>query len=135
MVKGCALTALTPMGDDRGTLIALETGRDVPFEIARVYYVFDTKPGVARGFHAHRALRQLLIAASGSCVIAIDDGTQQQEVVLDTPATGLSIGGLVWREMRDFSPDCVLMDFKQKSFQKKRELLKESLKTSHKERL
>ena len=108
-VNGCALLALSPRGDNRGKLIAIETGRDLPFEIARVYYVFDTKEGVARGFHAHRALRQVLIAVSGSCVIAVDDGIHRDDVTLDNPASALSIDGLVWREMRDFSSDCVLL--------------------------
>ena len=101
--------ALSPKGDRRGKLIAIETGRDVPFDIARVYYVFDTKDGVARGFHAHRALRQVLISVSGSCVISVEDGTHRDDVILDNPALGLSIDGLVWREMHDFSPDCVLL--------------------------
>ena len=109
LVKGCALVGLSPMGDDRGTLIAIEAGRQIPFDIKRVYYVFDTKPGVSRGFHAHHSLRQLLVAVSGSCTLALDDGTARNEVLLDDPALALRIDGLVWREMRDFSPDCVLM--------------------------
>ena len=109
LVKGCAMVGLSPMGDDRGTLIAIEAGRQIPFDIQRVYYVFDTKAGVSRGFHAHRALRQLLVAVSGSCTLLLDDGTSRDEVRLDHPASALRIDGLVWREMRDFSPDCVLM--------------------------
>ena len=108
-VKGCALVGLSPMGDDRGTLIAIEAGRQIPFGVKRVYYVFDTKPGVSRGFHAHHALRQFLVAVSGSCTLALDDGNSRDEVLLDNPALGLQIDGLVWREMRDFSPNCVLM--------------------------
>ena len=71
--------------------------------------MFDTKAGVSRGFHAHHALRQFLVAVSGSCTLVLDDGTSRDEVRLDNPALGLRIDGLVWREMRDFSPDCVLM--------------------------
>ena len=108
-VSGCTLISLAVRGDDRGSLIAIEAGRDVPFEIARVYYVFGTRPGVDRGFHAHHALRQLLIAVSGSCTIRLDDGHRREEVRLDLPSVGLSISGLVWREMSDFSPDCVLL--------------------------
>ena len=109
LVKGCAMIGLSPMGDDRGTLIAIEAGRQIPFDIKRVYYVFETKSGVSRGFHAHRSLRQLLVAVSGSCMLALDDGNARDEVLLDNPAMALRIDGLVWREMRDFSPDCVLM--------------------------
>ncbi len=103
------MVGLSPMGDDRGTLIAIEAGRQIPFDIQRVYYVFDTKTGVSRGFHAHHALRQFLVAVSGSCTLAVDDGTSRDELRLDNPAIGLRIDGLVWREMRDFSSDCVLM--------------------------
>ena len=103
------MVGLSPLGDERGTLIAIEAGRQIPFDIKRVYYVFDTRPGVSRGFHAHHALRQLLVAVSGSCTLALDDGASRDEVLLDNPALGLRIDGLVWREMRDFSPDCVLM--------------------------
>lgn len=109
LVEGCALVALSPMGDDRGTLVAIEAGRQIPFDIKRVYYVFGTKPGVSRGFHAHHALRQLLVAVSGSCTLVLDDGTARDAVVLDSPTLGLSIDGLVWREMCEFSADCVLM--------------------------
>lgn len=108
-VNGCALMSLPVKGDARGSLIAIEGRRDVPFDVARVYYVFGTKPGVDRGFHAHRNLSQLLIAVSGSCTIMVDDGKSQELVRLADPTIGLSITGLVWREMRNFSADCVLL--------------------------
>lgn len=108
-VTGCALLALPVKGDDRGSLIAIEGRREVPFDVARVYYVFGTKPGVGRGSHAHRALRQLLIAVSGSCTVIVDDGETRDEVPLADPAVGLSIEGLVWRELLNFSRDCVLL--------------------------
>ena len=105
----CQIIELPKIIEPRGNLTFVEGNYHVPFDIARVYYVFDTKPGVARGFHAHHALRQFLVAVSGSCTLALDDGTSRDEVLLDHPALGLQIEGLVWREMRDFSPDCVLM--------------------------
>ena len=95
--------------DDRGSLVAVEAGSDVPFAINRVYYLYGTAPGAERGFHAHRTLQQLAVAVSGSCTFLLDDGTRQEEVRLDRPDTGLYIGAMVWREMRDFSPDCVVM--------------------------
>lgn len=106
---GCRLLELPIRGDDRGSLIALEPGREVPFEIRRAYYIFGTREGVSRGFHAHRRLSQLLIATTGNCRIAIDDGEVRGEVILDRPDRGLLISGLIWREMHDFSHDCVLM--------------------------
>lgn len=96
-------------GDSRGSLIALEANKDIPFEIKRIYYIFDTKEGVVRGRHAHKALEQILICVSGSCTIVIDDGKERTEVVLNKPDIGLYIGPNMWREMKDFSPGAVLL--------------------------
>lgn len=96
-------------GDDRGSLIALEKDHNVPFDIKRVYYIFDTVEGVRRGFHAHKELKQLAICVKGSCKFLIDDGIDKEIFNLSSPNTGLLINGLVWREMFDFSTDCVLM--------------------------
>lgn len=96
-------------GDDRGTLIALEQERNIPFDVKRVYYMYDTTPGTRRGSHAHRKLKQVLICVSGSCVIHLDDGSDQAEVPLESPNVGLVIDSAVWREMYDFSDGAVLM--------------------------
>lgn len=98
-------------GDDRGKLIALEElSEQVPFPVKRFYYIYDTTPGTVRGKHAHRNLRQLLICASGACTIVCErpDGARSEHR-LDWPNKGLLIEGLVWREMKDFSKDAVLM--------------------------
>lgn len=97
------------LGDDRGSLIAAEKGYNVPFEIKRVYYIFDTKEGVRRGFHAHINLKQMAICVKGSCTFILDDGNTREDVHLDSPNQGLLIEGLIWREMYNFSPDCVLL--------------------------
>lgn len=97
------------LGDERGSLIAIEQGYNAHFQIKRVYYIFDTKEGVERGFHAHINLKQIAIAVKGSCTFVIDDGTKRAEVKLNNPNQGLLIEGLIWREMKDFSPDCVLV--------------------------
>lgn len=96
-------------GDERGSLIALEANDTIPFEIKRVYYIFDTKEGVARGFHAHKNLKQVLIAVSGFCTILLDDSTKKEEIVLNSSAQGLLIDSFIWREMYNFSKDCVLL--------------------------
>ena len=98
-----------PLGDERGSLVALESNKNVPFDIKRVYYIFDTKEGVSRGFHAHRNLKQVAVCVTGSCRFVLDNGKQREEVVLDKSTIGLLINDLTWREMYDFSPDCVLM--------------------------
>jgi dTDP-4-dehydrorhamnose 3,5-epimerase-like enzyme len=96
-------------GDSLGMLIALEEARNVPFVIRRVYYIFATKSDVHRGRHAHRHLHQLAVAVRGSVTFLLDDGGGPVEVVLDDPSQGLMLGRMVWRELYDFSEDCVLM--------------------------
>lgn len=98
-----------PLGDDRGSLVALEANKTVPFDIKRVYYIFGTKPGVARGFHAHKTLKQVAVCVTGSCRMLLNNGQNKEEILLDSPTKGLLIEGLVWREMHDFTPDCVLL--------------------------
>ena len=99
----------TPHGDDRGQLVALEEYKDIPFDIKRVYYIYDTLPGVTRGRHAHKNLEQILICVHGSCMLRLDDGFEQKEVLLDKPFEGVYISNDTWREMYDFSPDAVLL--------------------------
>ena len=96
-------------GDDRGMLVALEEYKDIPFEIKRVYYMYDTKKDVHRGFHAHKSLEQILICIHGSCKVLQDNGTEKKIVSLEKPYEGLYIANNMWREMYDFSEDAVLM--------------------------
>lgn len=97
------------LGDERGSLVAMEAEKSVPFVIKRVYYIFGTRQDVARGFHAHKRLQQVAICITGKCRMILDDGKERTEVWLDSPNKGLVIGDLVWREMHDFSEDCVLL--------------------------
>ncbi|MEN1911508.1 FdtA/QdtA family cupin domain-containing protein [Escherichia coli] len=97
------------LGDDRGSLVSLEQNKNIPFEIKRIYYIFGTKDGVSRGFHAHKNLQQVAICVKGSCRFLLDDGRTKEEIILDKPDTGLHINSFIWHEMHDFSEDCVLM--------------------------
>jgi len=108
-VAGCRLIDLPVRGDERGSLVAVEVGTTLPFAIERVYYIYGTLPGVSRGFHAHRKLRQWAIAVSGSCTLLLDDGVQRVPVRLDRPDRALELGPMIWREIHDLSPDAVLM--------------------------
>ena len=109
-LEACELVSLAVRGDNRGSLIALEErSAQVPFDIARAYYIYGTAAGAERGFHAHYALRQLAVAVSGSCMLRLDDGSATRDVHLHRPDQGLIIGPMVWREMRNFSDDCVLL--------------------------
>ena len=108
-VAGCRLIDLPVRGDDRGSLVAIEPGGLLPFPIHRVYYIFGTRSGVSRGFHAHRKLKQWAIAVSGSCTLLLDDGIQRVPVRLDRPDRAIEMGPMIWREIHDLSPDAVLM--------------------------
>ncbi|MBQ8072539.1 MAG: FdtA/QdtA family cupin domain-containing protein [Clostridia bacterium] len=96
-------------GDERGILISLEEERNIPFDIRRCYFMYNTQPGVRRGFHAHKTLRQVLVCVRGSCKILLDDGREKAVVPLDRPNKGLYLSSDIWREMFDFSDDAVLM--------------------------
>ena len=96
-------------GDTRGMLVALEECKDIPFEIKRVYYLYNTREGVRRGFHSHKSLEQILVCIHGSCKILLDNGHEKKVVPLEKPYEGLYIANDIWREMHDFSPDAVLL--------------------------
>lgn len=102
------LIDLPSFGDERGGLVAIESNQSIPFDVKRLYYIFNTsqKP---RGFHAHIDLKQVAICLKGSCRFILDNGSTKEEVVLDNPTQGLVIEGLIWHEMHDFSEDCVLL--------------------------
>ena len=107
--RGCELVELRVIGDERGSLVAIEAGREAPFDIARAYYLIETRADVVRGLHAHKTLRQLAVAVSGACTMILDDGRRREEIRLERPSQGLLMGPMVWREIRDFSADCVLL--------------------------
>ena len=106
LIKTISFKAL---GDERGSLVSLEGNKSVPFDIKRVYYIFGTKEGISRGFHAHQNLKQVVVCVTGSCRFILDNGSEKEEVVLDSPSKGLVVDKMIWHEMHDFSPDCVLM--------------------------
>lgn len=97
------------LGDERGSLLALEGNKNIPFNIKRVYYIYGTQNGVARGFHAHKELKQVAICLNGSCRFVMDNGVEKSDVVLNSPSQGLLIDTMQWHEMYDFSSDCILL--------------------------
>lgn len=92
-----------------GALTFIEGQRDVPFEIRRIYYIYDTEPEAHRGFHMHKKLQQYLVCVHGSCMILLDDGMTRRTVELNHPEEGLYVCSNVWREMYQFSKGAVLM--------------------------
>ncbi|GHW30898.1 dTDP-6-deoxy-3,4-keto-hexulose isomerase [Vibrio cholerae] len=103
------LINLKKLGDERGTLVSLEQNKNIPFDIKRIYYIFDTKSGFSRGFHAHINLEQVAICLKGNVTFVVDDGVTREKIKLSSPDVGLHIKGLKWREMHEFSEDCVLL--------------------------
>lgn len=96
-------------GDERGKLISLESNKNMPFEIKRVYWIYDTAPDQDRGMHAHKKLEQIIFAIDGACKFVLDDGKTRESVWLNRPDVGLYIGPNMWREMKNFSYGCKLM--------------------------
>jgi dTDP-4-dehydrorhamnose 3,5-epimerase-like enzyme len=97
------------LGDERGGLVSLESNKEIPFKVKRIYYIFGTKENVSRGFHAHKELKQVAVCVSGSCIMLLDDGNNKEKITLDSPTKGIVINKMIWREMHDFSSDCVLL--------------------------
>jgi dTDP-4-dehydrorhamnose 3,5-epimerase-like enzyme len=99
----------TVLGNEAGWLVSLEAERNIPFPIRRTYYIFGTQPGVRRGKHAHRKLKQVLVCLAGRCRVLLDDATNKAEVELAESSRGLLVDPMVWHEMYEFSSDCVLL--------------------------
>lgn len=95
--------------DGDGSLVAIEGGKTIPFDIRRVYYIFGAEPTSIRGFHAHHQLTQLIIPTTGGCNMLFDNGNEKISLCIDRRDRGLIIPPMVWHEMSHFSPDCVLM--------------------------
>lgn len=103
------LNPLDLLGDERGQLTVCEGGKNIPFEIKRIYYLTGTKSGVSRGFHAHKELQQVAVSVSGKCLMVLDDGFNKEEVWLDSPVKAVKINNMIWHEMHHFSAECVLL--------------------------
>lgn len=106
---GCTLMRCQAVTDVRGALVALETGRHVPFLIARVSFMYGVDPTEPMGFRAHHALHQWVVCIAGSCTMRFNDGQAWREAALNSPDLGVYIGPMIWHEMYDFAPGTVLM--------------------------
>ncbi len=100
---------LPKITDPRGNLTFIEAGRHVPFDIRRVYYLYDVPGGAERGGHAHKALHQLIVAMSGSFDVILDDGTDKKRIHLNRSYNGLYVCPMIWRELDNFSSGSVCM--------------------------
>lgn len=108
-IHDCKLIDLRKITDPRGNLTVIEENQDIPFDIKRVYYLYDVPGGESRGAHAHRALYQLLIAANGSFSVTLDDGKEKVTYNLKRPYYGLLIVPGIWRDLDDFSSGSVCL--------------------------
>lgn len=96
-------------GDERGQLIVVEGGMNIPFEIKRVFYMCDSDDTVVRGQHANRKTEFVIINVKGTAKIKVDTGEKQEIINLDKPQIGLYLSRMVWKDMYDFSSDSVLL--------------------------
>ncbi|MBO4417338.1 MAG: WxcM-like domain-containing protein [Bacteroidales bacterium] len=109
-VADCCLIELDKHHSDRkGNLTVVENGVTLPFDVKRVYYMYDVPGGESRGSHAHKKLEQLIVAASGSFTVTLDDGSQKRSFFLNRPYQGLYVKPGMWRDLDDFSSGSVCM--------------------------
>lgn len=105
----CKIVDLPKISDPRGNLTFIEGGVHIPFDIKRVYYLYDVPGGAERGGHAHKGLHQLIVAMSGSFDVVLDDGGKKKRVHLNRSYNGLYICPMIWRELDNFSSGSVCM--------------------------
>ena len=108
-INDVKLMELPRINDHRGNLTFIESGRHIPFEIKRTYYLYDVPGGAARAGHGHKALHQLMIAMSGSFDITLDDGFEKKVISLNRSYNGLYIPPMMWRDLDNFSSGAVCM--------------------------
>lgn len=108
-LERCRLIDLPRIGDPRGNLTFVEGSQHIPFDIQRVYYLYDVPGGAERGGHAHKALRQLIIAMSGSFDVTLDDGQGKKTFHLNRSYMGLFVTEMIWRELSNFSSGSVCL--------------------------
>lgn len=108
-VSEAKIINITKIDDRRGNLSVIEGCKDIPFDIARVYWVYDVPAGECRGGHAHKRLKQFLIALSGSFTVTLDDGENRRKFLLNHPYQGLEIETGIWRTLDDFSSGAVCL--------------------------
>jgi hypothetical protein len=107
--SSCKKVNFPKIVDTRGNITFIEANRHIPFDIRRVYYLYDVPSGEVRGGHAHRTLQQVLISTSGSFDVIVDDGTMRKKFHLNRPNFGLYLPPMIWRELENFSSGSVCL--------------------------
>lgn len=116
LISGVERIHLEEHRDERGALVAIEEGNGIPFQMNRIYYIYNTSPEVVRGKHAHKDLHQVLLCLNGSCDILVDNGAEREIIHLDKPNEGVYIHSFVWREMSHFAQGTVLLAIVDKKY-------------------
>ncbi len=108
-VEDCIIVDLPKIHNDAGNLTFLDNNKNLPFDIKRIYYLYDVPMGADRGGHGHYELQQYIVAASGSFTFVLDDGTNKKEVFLNDPSKALHIRPGIWREIKNFSSGSICL--------------------------
>lgn len=108
-MKGYKELEFSQLGDVRGEMIVAECKKEIPFDIKRIFYMYDTKGDIVRGKHANRNSEFVFINVKGKCTILLDDGFEKKEVVLDKPNVGIYLDKMMWKDMYNFSEDAILL--------------------------
>lgn len=109
IIYNCRIIDLPKISDYRGNLSFVESNKQIPFDINRIYYLYDVPGGAERGGHAHKELHQLIIAISGSFKVTLNDGNNSITYLLDRSNKGLYICPLIWRDLKDFTSGSVCL--------------------------
>ena len=105
----CPILQFTDLGDERGKLVVIEGGEEIPFDIQRVFYIYESDATVIRGQHANRESEFVLINVAGKSKVRITDGNEEAVIELNKPMMGIYIPKMIWKDMYDFSEDSVLL--------------------------
>lgn len=109
MIDKCRILQFADLGDERGKLVVIEGGKDIPFDIKRVFYMYGSDPTIIRGQHANRESEFVLINVAGKSKVKIKDGREELVIELNKPMMGVYLPQMVWKDMYDFSLDSVLL--------------------------
>lgn len=108
-IKECKIIALPTIPDDRGSATFVAEKKDIPFDIRRIYYLYDVPKNKVRGLHAHIREKQVVVAINGSLDVTVDDGKKRKTIKLSSPTKGLYIAPMIWREFKNFSKGVTML--------------------------
>ena len=110
-ISDCRIIDLPQVIDSKGNVVIVEGAMTIPFDIKRVFYMFNTPLGVTRSGHAHKCLHEVIVAVVGSLDVVVDDGIEKKQVHLDSPTVGFYVPPMIWNELLSFSQDAVCLVF------------------------